>query len=139
VNRAFVLDSSVAISWVVESQSTEGAARLLDDVMRGSAMVVPLLWMFEVANSLLILWRRRIIAETQYQRARRDLIALEPIVDEDGPRLALETTSALAKEHSLSLYDAVYLELSLRRGLPLATRDAALNKAAKAAGITTLL
>jgi predicted nucleic acid-binding protein len=64
---------------------------------------------------------------------------LESIVDEEGPRLALEKISALAKEQSLSVYDAVYLELALRRGLPIATRDTALNKAAKRAGVRTLL
>jgi predicted nucleic acid-binding protein len=64
---------------------------------------------------------------------------LELIVDDEGPRLALQETSRLAKAHSLSVYDAVYLELALRRGLPLATRDSALNKAARRSGVQTLL
>jgi predicted nucleic acid-binding protein len=101
--------------------------------------VVPVLWAFEVANSLLALWRRRVIQEQQYERARRDLVELESIVDEEGPRLALEKISTLAQKYSLSVYDAVYLELALRRGLPLASRDSALNKAAKRAGVRTLL
>jgi predicted nucleic acid-binding protein len=102
-------------------------------------MVVPALWTFEVANSLLALWRRRVIQEEQYERARWDLAHLDTITDEEGPRLALEKTSTVAREHSLSVYHAVYLELALRRGLPLATRDSALNKAAKRAGVRTLL
>jgi len=88
---------------------------------------------------LVTLARRRIVPESQYHRARRDLIALEPVVDEAGPRLALEAISSLARQNSLSLYDAVYLELAMRRNLPLASRDAALNKAARASGVRTLL
>lgn len=134
-----MLDSSVAIAWVVESQNTAATSALLDEVISGSEVVVPLLWIFEVANSLVTLSRRRVVAESQYHRARRDLIALEPMVDQEGVRLALEVTSSLAREHALSLYDAVYLELAMRRNLPLATRDTALNKAAKRAGVRTLL
>jgi predicted nucleic acid-binding protein len=139
VTGAFVVDSSVAIAWAVPSQATEGSVGLLESVLASSPVVVPVLWAFEVANSLLALWRRRVIQEEQYARARRNLAALESIVDEEGPRLALEKISALAKEQSLSVYDAVYLELALRRGLPIATRDTALNKAAKRAGVRTLL
>jgi predicted nucleic acid-binding protein len=135
----FVADSSVAIAWVVPSQATEGSVGLLEDVVRGVPFVVPVLWAFEVANSLLALRRRRVIQEEQYQRARRALVELESIVDEEGPRLALEKISSIAQEHSLSVYDAVYLELALRRRLPLATRDSVLNKAAKSAGVPTLL
>jgi predicted nucleic acid-binding protein len=138
VTRGFDVDSSVAIAWAVPSQATEGSARLLESVLASDAIVVPVLWGFEVANSLLALWRRRVIRDEQYERARRGL-ALESVVDEEGPRLALEQISTLAKDHSLSVYDAVYLELSLRRGLPLASRDSALNKAARRAGVRTLL
>jgi predicted nucleic acid-binding protein len=136
---AFVVDSSVAIAWAVPSQATEGSVRLLENVLAGTPIVVPVLWAFEVANSLLALWRRRIIQDEQFERARRNLAVLEPAVDEEGPRLALERISTLAQEHTLSVYDAVYLELALRRALPLATRDSALNKAAKRAGVRTLL
>ena len=61
------------------------------------------------------------------------------MLDDEGPGRAFEDTSALAQKYSLSLYDAVYLELAVRRGVPLASRDAALNKAAKRAGVRTLL
>jgi predicted nucleic acid-binding protein len=139
VTDAFVADSSVAIAWAVPSQATDGSVSLLAGVSSGSAVVVPVLWAFEVSNSLLALWRRRVIQEEQYERARLDLAELDSIVDEEGPRLARETISALARKHSLSVYDAVYLELALRRELPLASRDSALNKAAKRAGVRTLL
>jgi predicted nucleic acid-binding protein len=135
----FVADSSVAIAWAVPSQATAGSIGLLNDVLTGVPFVVPVLWAFEVANSLLALRRRRVIQEEQYERGCRDLVELESIVDEEGPRLALEKISSIAQEHTLSVYDAVYLELALRRGIPLATRDSALNKAARRAGVRTLL
>jgi predicted nucleic acid-binding protein len=135
-----VADCSVAIAWVVRSQAMEKEVlTLLDSVLAGSPMVVPVLWAFEVANSLLILWRRRVIQEGQYVRACQYLAQLQSVIDEEGPRLALAEISRLAQAHFLSVYDAVYLELALRRQLPLATRDSALNKAAKRAGVQTLL
>jgi predicted nucleic acid-binding protein len=139
VTGAFVVDSSVAIAWAVPSQATESSIGLLGSVLAGTPIVVPVLWAFEVANSLLVLWRRRVIQEDQYQRARQDLALLDSIIDGEGPRLALDRISLLAREHTLSVYDAVYLELALRRAVPLASRDSALNKAAKRTGVQTLL
>jgi predicted nucleic acid-binding protein len=100
---------------------------------------VPVLWAFEVANALLILKRRRRIDQQGYDQARLDLRGFRPLLDEQGPKLALSSTCELAERYELSAYDAVYLELAIRRDLPLASRDAALNKAAKAAGVRTLL
>lgn len=139
MNGSFVVDSSVAIAWVVRSQSTDECRLLLDRIVAGIPAVVPTLWAFEVANSLLVLCRRRIIQEDQHDKVRERLAEIELTLDTEGPRLALGEISQLARAHSLSVYDAVYLELALRRGLPLASRDAALNKAAKALGVRTLL
>jgi predicted nucleic acid-binding protein len=95
--------------------------------------------MFEVANSLLVLMRRRRISREEYARARHDLTDLRPILDDEGPHRAFGETLELADKHALSVYDATYLELALRKRLPLASRDAALNKAARRAGLKTLL
>lgn len=134
----FVVDSSVAIAWAVPSQGSSTVFDLLESIA-AYPIVVPMLWAFEVANVLLVLLRRRVIADDQYERARNSIARLNSDVDEMGPQLALGEISGLARAYSLSVYDAVYLELALRRGLPLATRDAALNKAAKALGVRTLL
>jgi predicted nucleic acid-binding protein len=98
-----------------------------------------LLWAFEVANALLVLKRRRRIDQQGYDQARLDLRGLRPVLDEEGPRLALSTVGEVAEKYELSAYDAVYLELALRLAIPLASRDSALNKAAKRAGVRTLL
>lgn len=132
-------DSSVAIAWVVSSRSSPSTNILLSDVEAGASFFVPVLWMFEVANSLLILRRRRRIESWEFEKARQYLTDSSPLVDDEGPRQALSEIAELAEKHALSIYDATYLELTLRRDLPLATRDSALNKAAKRAGVRTLL
>jgi predicted nucleic acid-binding protein len=95
--------------------------------------------MFEVANSLLVLMRRRRISREEYTRARHDLADLRPTVDDEGPHRAFGEVLDLAYKHALSVYDAFYLELALRRGLLLASRDGALNRAARRSGVKTLL
>lgn len=139
MNSGFVADASVAMAWVVESQSSQDTEGLLAEVEGGAAVHAPVLWMFEVANALLILKRRRRIDQQGYDQARLDLRGLRPLIDEEGPHLALSSISELADKHGLSAYDAVYLELALRKAIPLASRDAALNKAAKSARVPTLL
>ena len=139
MSAGFIADSSVAIAWVVLSQSSGDTDHLLEEVKRGISFVVPVLWMFEVANALLALRRRQRIQRDEYNQALVDLRDSLPLVDDEGPVRALDAISKLAEKHDLSVYDAVYLELALRRALPLASRDAALNKAAKRAGVRTLL
>ena len=139
MSDGFVADSSVAISWVAKSQSTETTDRLLDDVALGTPFIVPVLWTFEVANSLLALVRRKRIDSEDCSKARRFLSRLAPIIDDEGTRLALGEITELAQKYGLTAYDAAYLELAIRRRLPLASRDAGLNKAAKRSGVRTLV
>jgi predicted nucleic acid-binding protein len=139
VSGAFVVDSSVAIAWTVVSQSSEQTHHLLDQVSTGASFVVPSLWMFEIANSLLVLARRKRIRPEEFMVARQALSSLHPVVDDEGPRFALGKITDLAEKYKLSVYDAVYLELADRRGLPLASRDYDLNHAARRVGVNTLV
>lgn len=123
----------------VASQSSDGTRSLLDEGAAGRPCVIPVVWMFEVANTLLVLLRRWRISADEYARARHDLTELRPVVDDEGPHLAFGETLELADKHALSVYDAAYLELALRKSLPLASRDEALNKAAARAGVKTVL
>jgi predicted nucleic acid-binding protein len=112
---------------------------LLEEVAAGKPFVVPGLWMFEVANALLVLMRRKKIQPQQCARAREALSRLHPVVDDDGPRLALHRIWKFADKFALSIYDAAYLELAQRKGLPLASRDEALRRAAPKCGVLLLL
>jgi predicted nucleic acid-binding protein len=135
----FVADASVGVAWAVPAQSSKAAEDLLDEVASGTPFVTPVLWSFEVANALVVLARRKRIQTEQAVRALRSLGLLTPMLDDAGPRLAFGKIASLAGEYELSVYDAAYLELAVRRRLPLASRDAALNKAAKLRGVKTLL
>jgi len=138
VNEAFIADASVGGAWAVKAQSSPATDHLLERITTGSKLLVPALWFFEVANALIVLMRRKRITPAYCALARRALSRLTPLVDDEGSRLAFGQITELAEEHALSVYDATYLELSARRGLPLASRDAALVKAAVKCAITTL-
>ena len=138
-NEGFVVDASVGVSWAVYSQSNPATTMLLEEVAAGKPFAVPGLWMFEVANALLVLMRRKKIQPQQCALARGALSRLHPVVDDDGPRLALHRIWEFADEFALSIYDAVYLELAQRKALPLASRDSGLRKAAAKCGVPLLL
>ena len=137
--RGFIADSSVGVAWAVPSQANDVTDQLLEKVAAGTLLIVPTLWPFEVANSLLVLLRRKKILAPERDRALGALIRLPLTVDDEGPRLALGTISELSAEHGLSVFDAAYLELAMRRRLPLASRDEALCKAALCCRVKLLL
>jgi predicted nucleic acid-binding protein len=139
MNEGFIADSSVGVAWAVHSQASAAMDELLDRVAAGTPLVVPTLWPFEVANSLLVLLRRKKLLAAERDRAIAALARLPLVVDDDGPRLALGRISELAAEHGLSVYDATYLELAVRRKLPLASRNEALRKAAQGCHVKLLL
>ena len=135
MSPSFVVDASMAFAWVLPSQASSEADALLERIETGANAIVPSLWPLEVANGLLAAQRRRLITAEERGSALERLSALAFTIDEDHARNAFGRTSALAEQHGLSVYDAVYLELALRRELPLATRDGALRKAVERSGI----
>jgi predicted nucleic acid-binding protein len=86
----------------------------------------------------LVAQRRHRLTPGQRKAAMEKLTALQLTVDEEGARNAFGKTSDLAEEYGLTIYDATYLELALRRSLPLASRDEALRNAAKQCGLKAL-
>jgi predicted nucleic acid-binding protein len=139
MSEGFVADSSVGVAWAVHSQASEATDQLLGKVAAGTPLVVPTLWPFEVANALLVLLRRKRIIAEECGRALDALGRLPLAVDEQGCRLAFAKTSELAATHGLSVYDAAYLELALRRKLPLASRDEPLCAAATGCRVKLVL
>ena len=131
MSASFVVDASVGFAWVHQSQATAETDILLDEIGNGATVVVPALWYLEMSNILLMAQRRHRLTAMQRKAAMEELAALQFLVDEEGARNAFGKTSELADEHGLTIYDATYLELALRRSLPLASRDEALRKAAR--------
>jgi predicted nucleic acid-binding protein len=133
----FVLDTSVAIAWCFEDESTPASRALIDSMVDQPALVPPL-WRWEIANALLTAERRGRIDPASAERFLDLLEQLPILVDTDSSRQAFRATWQLARAHDLTSYDAAYLELAQRLGLPLATRDLALAAAAETAGIRRL-
>ncbi|MFN0010726.1 MAG: type II toxin-antitoxin system VapC family toxin [Phycisphaerales bacterium] len=129
-----VVDCSVAMTWCFHDEASAAADAMLQRLGVESG-VVPGHWRLEVANTLLMGLRRKRLSEA----AATDFLALLdglPIeTDLDTAAHAVGATLTLARTHGLTVYDAAYLELALRLGLPLATKDAALAGAATKAGV----
>jgi len=130
---AFVADNSVIIAWFISAQANDYTRRM-DRRAEREQPVVPALWEVEFANVLAVLMRRE--ALTRHQAAailsRAERLRLEVDRGAVQPRVLFEFT----ERHGTSAYDATYLELAVRRGLPLATRDANLVRAARSARVT---
>jgi predicted nucleic acid-binding protein len=131
---AFVLDGSLAVAWCFPDEQAPYAQAVLDALASTTAFV-PSLWHLEVANALLMGERRKRSTEADTARWLAFLTPLPITVDDETPTRAWGDVLRLARAHTLSAYDAAYLELALRRGLPLATLDGKLKAAAAAAGV----
>ena len=138
MSAAFVVDASMAFAWVQPNQASAEAEALLERIEAGVEAVVPSLWFLEVANGLLVAQRRKRVTAPERMLALVRLSALSLTVDEDAARDVFGRTSTLAEQFGLSVYDAAYLEVALRRNLPLGTRDRALRSAAERSGIPEL-
>jgi predicted nucleic acid-binding protein len=138
LSAEWVIDSSVGFAWVHPDQATTATEQLLDEVANGATVVVPVLWFVEMANGLLVLQRRKRITSTERRTALQTLSDLPLVVDEEAGRAAFHKTSEFAEKHGLMVYDATYLEVAVRRKLSLATRDSALQTAAKRCGLGIL-
>lgn len=138
MSTSFVIDSSVGFAWVHPAQATVETDKLLQEVEAGAVVVVPELWFLEMANGLLMLQRRKKLTAAERKGALDTLAALNLTVDTEGGKAAFNRTSDLAEKHGLTVYDAAYFELALRRKLPLASRDGSLLRAAKNSGVKTL-
>ena len=132
-----VLDASVALAWVLEGEATADTEDLLERVGGGGALV-PALWHLEVANALGVAELRERVTGPDVDEGIEMLGRLPIAVDSETADRAFGETRGLARYHGLSAYDASYLELASRTGLPLATLDNGLRRAAGAAGVETL-
>jgi predicted nucleic acid-binding protein len=132
-----VVDSSIALTWCFEDEATPETDRLFERV-RDEGACVPALWHLEIGNVLLQAEKRGRIG-TGDVVTRLDLIAELPItVDRDMAVRAWREILTLARAEGLTTYDAAYLELAMRRGLPLLTRDNELTAAALRLGVVVL-
>ena len=134
---SLVLDSSAALARIYLDECTDAIEEVFEQIIEGGAWV-PGLWKLEIANRL----------ETGARRGRHDVafcdasladLRLLPIqVDLETAGRGWGATLQLARKHRLTSYDAAYLELAIRRCLPLATLDKALIQAARSESVVVL-
>jgi predicted nucleic acid-binding protein len=135
--NGIVIDASVALAWCFPDEASDYADGVLV-ALENQTAIVPSIWSVEVTNALLVGERRKRIQQPEIRRFVELLKGLDIV--EDGQPF-VETMSnilPLGREYDLSAYDAAYLDVAARRGVPLATLDAALQKASRAAGIKVL-
>ena len=132
----FALDASAALAWCFADEADTASQALLARLLLDRATAeVPAVWPLEIANVLAVAERQKRLTAADLAEAVALYDALEIHVDEDTSRRALGDILALARRERLSSYDAAYLELAMRRRLPLATRDTDLRRAARRAGV----
>lgn len=130
----FVLDASVAASWLLPAEFHPETEAVLERMAEEDALAPRLFW-YEIRNLLLMNERKQRITPQQTTVCLLKIQALPLYIDEKNHD---EDALALARRHALSLYDAVYLELALRHACPLATLDKALQRAAAEENIAVL-
>ena len=131
---AIVIDNSVFLSWCLGDEDDATAAEAMQRVA-GEGGLVPRIWWYELRNALLMNERRGRLSLQQVSDTLDDSLELSiAIDDEHDGSLLLD----IARGHGLSVYDAAYLEVAVRRSLPLATLDRRLRAAAEAIGVSII-
>ena len=130
---AFIVDNSVMIAWLIDRQADAYTRRLSVRADR-EQLHAPALWPFEFVNALVVMQRRQLIREHQADACIIRATRIGVLVD--SASLDMAALLNLARGMGVSAYDAAYIDLAQRRGLPLATRDTPLQRAARAAGVT---
>lgn len=136
VPGSIILDASTALAWLIARVDAAEAAIATDALLavQQSGAIVPELWWAEVCNGALMSERRG--GDRNRTRFFLDRLLLLPIKEDPArTRVLLPAVLSTARAHTLTSYDATYLELALRTGSPLATFDRKLASAARAAGV----
>jgi predicted nucleic acid-binding protein len=129
----FVLDASVTAAWCFSDEATTASEALRDSLTERDA-VVPTLWHAQTTNLLLTAERRKRITPERCTELL-ELLGSLPIETVDETDRIRGSVLRLARVHHLTAYDAIYLDLAMDRGLPLATRDRDLQRAARTVSV----
>jgi len=134
---AFVLDSSVALAWVLPDESNPTLDQLCDSLKDDVALVPPV-WPLEIGNMLLVAVKRGRLNRGDIRRLITELRSLPLEIDHGSTDQSLAETFVLAQRHDITTYDASYVELARRRDVPLATLDSRLRKVCGSLSVSLL-
>ena len=138
MNESFVIDNSVVMSWCFKNETNQYADAVLDRLLESTAFV-PSIWPLEVVNVLLVAERKKRLKEADSVRFITLLSQLPIVVEYERTERIMKDLLALSRTNNLSSYDACYLDLSMRRGIAIATLDTQLKKAAKKTDVPILM
>ena len=129
MDNRFVVDNSIVMTWCFQDELNLYSEGVLDS-LTGAIAVVPAIWPLEVINVLLVAERKNRLSEADSVHFLSMLSQLPIVVDRSWPERTMKDLLVLGRANSLTSYDAAYLELAMRQGLPIATLDQKLLEAA---------
>ena len=132
-----IIDCSITLAWCFADETTEASAQIQDRLV-DEAAIVPIHWSLEVVNVLAMAEKRNRLTAADASHFLALLATLDIHEDDETFARAFGHLPALCREYGLTSYDAAYLELAIRRQLPLATLDGDLRQAATKCGIEVL-
>jgi predicted nucleic acid-binding protein len=134
---AFVIDCSITMAWCFADEESAAAALIQERLVQEAALV-PAHWFLEVTTVLAMAEKRQRISAVDSSHFVHLLQELDIQVDHEFSARAFDHLLPLCRSHSLTGYDATYLDLAIRRQLPLATLDDDLRRAAVSLGVSVL-
>ena len=137
MSPSFVVDCSMAMAWCFKDEATDETKAIFRRLSKESVLV-PAHWHLEIANTLLVSERRKRITVGESAQFLGTLESLDIEIDQEISNRAFRDILPLGRVHRLTSYDAAYLDLALCRGLPLASLDDDLRRAAKKLGVKLL-
>jgi predicted nucleic acid-binding protein len=136
--NGIVVDASVTLSWCFPDEQTPASMNVLDRLKAGEQALVPAFWSVEVLNTLLLGERKGRITPQQTKAFFDTLRVLNPTLDYASLEQVAGPVQMICRDHRLAPYDALYIELAIRSGCPLATLDHPQRGAAQALGVHCL-
>ena len=133
-----VVDASMALSWLLLDGEGDLSLAARNEMLKADSVWVPAHWRLEVCNSLWMAERRKRLDAAGIARAVALFTQLSVRIDPETNDHAGGETLALSRQHTLSVYDAAYLELALRRGASLGSLDRPLRAIAQTLGVPLL-
>ena len=133
----FVLDASVALAWIVDQNPDPYAESVHRRIQAGARPVVPALWQLEVANTLALVRRRKVLTDDEIEEGMDYFQAfLSTVAEIDVNFPTIRDVFQVSKDTGLTACDAVYFDLARRESLSLATLDKSLREGAAKAGVS---
>jgi predicted nucleic acid-binding protein len=136
--NGIVIDASVTLSWCFPDEQTPASMNVLDRLKAGKQAFVPAFWSVEVLNTLLLGERKGRITPEQTKTFFETLRVLNPTLDYVSLEQVAGPIQIICRDHRLTPYDALYIELAMRSGCPLATLDQPQREAATDLGVHCL-